>query len=277
MVRLLNNFFLVTLLLMQAFVALSQSDRTSDKDFQNKEQFKKFNKRSSSVASWQIQNLKYGAVVVRLQNNKRKIDAYTKVGDLKNAIRVQAETQYHNRLIVRSFLNKFDFCKVYFIYAQNSDTLLNGARTSIFLDSTLKVNHSITMNESFYLIIEEDLVYASSIGFVKEDTAKYQVEKGSSHGYPKLVFKNKYGHQLKPPFPVHERGNMYLFVKRIQVRENIKTADGKDETITFLPERKNTYKVISEGVMGINASLHMYYDRSKGDQITDQSLTPFLY
>ena len=72
----------------------------------------------------------------------------------------------------------------------------------MFLDSMLVIDSSIVMKEKFYLLAETDNIYNSSIGFVKEEEARAQIERGSETTVDALiVLKNKYGHQLKHPFP----------------------------------------------------------------------------
>lgn len=276
MARLLNKIIIVCVLMFAAFNLNAQTERSSDKDYHNKEEFKKYRRRADQVSSWQIQNLKFGAIVVRLQNNKRKIDAYKKVGDMAGAALVQAETQYHNKVIMRSVLKELTFCKVYFMYSQNSDTLLNGARNGIFLDTNLRVSPSINLNENFYLLAEELYVKNSSIGFVKEDTAKYQVEKGTIYPYITLVMYNKYGHQLKSPFPLSGRGFVSFFNPKIWVKERIVKEDGSAEVVK-IKTYKNHQRNYAKSIEDLNTKLFNFYDRCQGDQITDPSVKPFLY
>lgn len=275
MVRLLSKIFFIFCIVWVGSIK-GQTERSSDKDYHNKEEFKKFNRRAQLVSSWQIQNLKFGAIVVRLQNNKRKIDAYKKVGDLAGAATVQAETQNHNKVIVRAVTKELTFCKVYFMYSQNSDSLLNGARNGIFLDTNLNVSPNITLNEGFYLIAEELYVKNSSIGFVKEDTAKYQIEKGTIYPYETLVMYNKYGHQLKDPFPLCGRGFISFFNPKIWVKEKVILENGTEKQVS-IKTYKNHYKNYARSIQDLNTKLYNFYDRCQGDQINDPSVKPFLY
>ena len=277
MVRLLNkNIFLFAFICIALSIS-AQPAKTSDKDYQSKEAFKKFNKRSALVASWQIQNLKFGAIVVRLQNMKRQIDAYKKIGDTKNAIRIQAEAQYHNRVIIRSVSRELNFCKVYFMYAQNSDSLLAGKRDGLFLDTNLQVAPSIKMEEKYYLIAEEYYVKNSSVGFVKEDTAKFISEKGNGNIYPTLVLKNKYGHQVKSPFPFHAKTYSALLGLRLSLEEKVVLENGKEEIVKLRPAKSNTVKMYRRSMEDLNMRLNSFYEKCQGDQINDPTVKPFLY
>lgn len=276
MVRLLSKIVFIFLFVFVFTEVKAQTERSSDKDYHNKEEFKKYRRRADQVSSWQIQNLKFGAIVVRLQNNKRKIDAYKKIGDLQSATMVQAETQNHNKVVMRSVMKELTFCKVYFIYSQSSDSLLNGARKGIFLDTNLQVSSTINLSENFYLLAEELYVKNSSIGFVKEDTAKYQVEKGTIYPYITLVMYNKYGHQLKPPFPLSGRGFISFFNPKIWVKEKVVKEDGSVEYIK-IKTYKNHQRNYARSIEDLNTKLFNFYDRCQGDQISDPSVKPFLY
>jgi hypothetical protein len=138
------------------------------------------------------------------------------------------------------------------------------------------------LNGKFYLIAETDYVYNSSIGFVPEDSATTIREKGnpSSDEFP-IVVKNKYGHQLKSPFPYSV--SKVVFSKGVQVVEsNIEgkripftvvssthsggsaisnyKINGKDMELTI--PRIYTYDVMSQIVDQFNAELNRFYRES---------------
>jgi hypothetical protein len=189
---------------------------------------------------------------------------------------------------------------VYFIYGGSSDSLRNGTRSGIFLDSNLNVNRSLTMNEKFYLLAETDYVYNSSIGFVPEDSAMKVTERGnpSSAEFP-IVVKNKYGHQLKNPFPYSV--SRVIFSKSMPVVEvnlngqripftvtssgrtggtpvSTYKINGKDMELAI--PRMYTYEVMSEVVDEFNADLNKFYRDSA--RITENSKEykegkPFFY
>ena len=172
------------------------------KDYKDPDQFEKFRKRRITVAAWQINMLKdEGAIVVKLKTNNILIDQLIKQGNHQLAIEKQLEQFAINRNTMFAYLENFTFCKIYFMYSTSSDSLLNGARQGIFLDTNLTVDPTIVMKEKFYIIAERDIAYSSSIGFVIEDSARYVKESGNPIRLMAIVLKNKYGHQLKAPFP----------------------------------------------------------------------------
>lgn len=286
MVLSLNRSFLFFFLVVFSSWGIAQEDQNydkfqdrkdSEKDFQDQKSFKKFGKRSVQISAWQVQNLKFGAMVVRLQNNKRKIEAYRKVGNEKAALETIARTQYLNKVVIRSFLKKYDFSKVYFIYAQSSDSLLKGIRQGVFIDSTLKVNPSIVMNENYYLLEEPDYVYNSTIGFVKEDSAKLVTEAGARTIYAPVVIKNKYGHQLKDPFPFYV--NQFNHVKNeiFKVKWPVETSQGVYQDVILELNKEYSSKLWDYYAETINTKIHSFYERYAGLQLKDPNLKPFLY
>lgn len=195
--KLNKYFFLFVVLIFALTPTFSQNER----EYKDSQQFKNFRKRSQAVTTFQIRELKKGALVVRLKTNQLLVNALLKSGDTILANEKQLEMAGTNVNLMKAFLNAYDFSKVYFIYPGSSDSLIKGARSNIFLDTNLRISPAILMNESFYLLAEKDYAYNSSIGFVKEDTAKFIKEEGYGVKEMAVVVKNKYGHQLKKPFP----------------------------------------------------------------------------
>ena len=183
---------------------------TNTFDYKDPDQFKNFNKRRKVIAVWQINELKEGAVVVRLKNNKLLLDQLKKTGKEGMAEKKVLEQYAINKNTMMAYKDFLVFCKVYFIYSNSSDSLLNGARSGIFLDTNLNIDPSIEMKEKFYLLAERDYGYNSSIGFVAEDSARIVTEKGNAVRQMAVVLKNKYGHQLKSPFPYQLKEKNYL-------------------------------------------------------------------
>jgi hypothetical protein len=133
------------------------------------------------------------------------------------------------------------------------------------------------MTEKFYLLAEKDFIYNSSIGFVKEDTAKYVKENGDRSIEVAVVLKNKYGHQLKKPFPFYIK---QAFLKSASKYENsvmLETAPGKFEKITFEISKDVTLEKQGEYLRELNDALLNFYKYNQGIQIDDKSLEPFLY
>lgn len=277
------------------------------KDYKDPEQFEKFKKRRDVIGAWQINQLKEGALVVRLKTNKALIDALRAQGNNTMALEKEKEQHVINMNTILAYKDMYNFSKLYFIFSNSSDSLLNGTRSGIFLDSNLKVDPSITMNEKFYLLAERDFGYNSSVGFVKEDSARKVSEGGNPVKEMAVLLKNKYGHQLKAPFPysVKEKNFMdapydlpvsvnltpsggisiYYTVNRTFL-EDIKEKDkGKKITprttgnTTAKVKKQFTYEKIAYAVDQLNDNLNRYYRSSpkvEMDKI-DATIRPFLY
>jgi len=158
------------------------------------------------------------------------------------------------------------------------------------------VDPKISMSEDFYLIAETDDLYNSSIGFVKEDSARFVSEKGSkSSTEAEIVIKNKYGHQLKKPFPycsyeiafIKAIFSEYVIIDATPVLFNVKRVLGSSDKITYRYEGTDlklgipfdfTYYVFSRYVTILNDNLKEYYREAPlPPQEKLDLVKPFLY
>lgn len=309
--RLLSKLFLPCFLFLFGS-AFSQDDGTEknvhgDKDYKDPKQFENFRKKKNLIAAWQINQLKEGAVVIRLKTNKKLIDALREQGNNELALEKEKEQYAVNVNTYYAYRYKLKFAKVYFILSNHTDSLLNGVRTGIFLDSALKVDPTITMNEKFYLIAERDYGYNSSIGFVKEDSAKKVIETGNPVREMAVILKNKYGHQLKGPFPYCIKEKNFsggLYTMPISVNTNsaggvsfnymvdltyfadLKAKDKGEKLLkktfgnsTVKLKKQDTYEKISEAVDQMNDELNRFYRNSPKPDTSKLSaeILPFLY
>lgn len=240
-------------------------------DYKDNSQFKNFYKRRFAISKWQINQLKSGALVVRLHNNRTLIESLKKMGKADLATQKEYEMLAVNKNIMLAFKKQYTFSALYFFYASASDSLLNGIRKGIFLDTNLRIDPTIEMKESFYLLAEKDDVYNSSIGYVKEDTARKVKETGNESKEAAIVIKNKYGHQLKDPFPfyviskstVNGTPVVYIPVGSAMVPVNVE----KRQRL----ERHQAY------ITNLNKYLQHFYADNKDYQVTDDDVKPFLY
>lgn len=273
MARWLNKL-IVTFLLFVAADLFSQDKNESvynPPDYKSGEQFKNFRKRRNAIAKWQINQLKGGALLVRLHTNQKLVESLRKMGKADLATQKEYEMMAINKNILLAFSKYYTFSKVYFFYSQYSDSILNGARKGVFLDSNMVINPDIEMKESFYLIAERDNVYNSSIGFVKEDTARYVKEMGNASIEAAIVVKNKYGHQLKDPFPVYVTNfSMLNGTKNVNVRVG-------NNLVPVVLEKWATIERQYEYVANLNRYLTRFYTQNKDYEVTNPDIKPFLY
>ena len=112
--------------------------------------------RSSQI----LRSLKDGCIIVRLKTNQKSVDAYRDSGRPDIADRVEAAKKKMNQNLYKSFADYFKFCRVYFIYANETQDFQNG-NTNIFLNANLEHDASIVFKDSFYLFCE----YGSAIPY----------------------------------------------------------------------------------------------------------------
>ena len=271
--RLLNKIIFIFLLVI-SFPGLSQSD--ADKvfrpgEYKDQEQFKHFLKRRNAVGKWQINQLKTGALIVRLHNNKTLIESLKKMGKADLAAQKEMEMRAINKNIVMAFYRYYNFSKVYFFFSNYSDTLLKGARSGIFLDTNLVVDTKIEVKESFYLLAEKDDAYNSSIGFVSEDTAKFVKETGNASKECAIVIKNKYGHQLKDPFP------FFVLNKSTVAGTPVVNVMVGGQIVPVNVEKKHRLEKHYAYVNNLNKNFTNFYNQNKGYEVADPDIKPFLY
>jgi hypothetical protein len=295
--------FLFVLLLLP-FIVLAQDDTTAlterdYRDYKDADQHEKFAKRRKMVGAWQINQLKKGALVVRLKTNQLAITALRSQGNTQAALKLEAETFAINKNTMFAYIENFTFCKVYFMPSNFSDSLLKGARKGIFLDTNLRVSANIEMTENFYLLAERGYAYNSSLGFVPESDAKSVQEKGNPTKPMAIVLKNKYGHQLKNPLPylITERTSsgtrvepiltstdlgivFYVYRKDDEEIKLEKKRKNKNSELTTVTLPKNfTYYKLAQYVSNLNDNLRAYYQRTPAPDPArvPEDVKPFLY
>ncbi len=274
MAPLLNKLLIIGILFISGF-SFGQSDVSSiyaPKDFKETEQFKHFYKKRHIISAWQINQLKTGALMVRLKTNQKAIEILKKNGNIDYATSVENETFIVNKNIVRAYSSLYLFSKVYFFYSNKSDTLIKGARQGIFLDTNLNVDPKIIYDGNFYLLAEGDYAYNSSIGFIKEDTAKYIKESGNAVKEMAIIIKNKYGHQLKGPFPymVFPKGSPTSYVKAYAIKFDGSVIKGS------IIKRYSVVKYLNY-VTKLNEIFFKYFESVRTQDTSDPDIKPFLY
>lgn len=203
--------------------------------------FRHFARYHNDVAKAHIKALKNGgALLVRLKTNFNTINKLKAAGNIDLATQVERETFLTNKAIVRGFTNQFKFCPVYFFYSTFSDSVKHKNTNGIFLDTNLVLNPSIVCNANFYLIAEQNDAYASSIGLVTEEEAKYAIEKGNSSKQGAIVIKNRYYIQLHDPFPYFQKGyKIKLYSQYVKTfNDRLQTFYNKSKDFVESPEIK---------------------------------------
>lgn len=298
MVLRLDKIIFALLIFMSSFLVAQEdpANRTSEKDYKDGDQFEKFRRRRKIVGAWQMDQLKNGALVVKLKKNQLVIDALQKKGDSTLAEKTRLEAAGINLNVMRAFRSRYTFSKLYFIYSTSGDSLLNGVRENIFLDSNLLVDPTIRMTEAFYLTAQVDRVYNSSIGFVPEDSARSVRENGTSNNIDSyIIIKNKYGHQLKNPFPFANpirvtlektQPLVYIRINNVEVPFNVGLFNKPSNSVSYVYKNEKiilslpkylTYDKLENTVGNINESFYRFFQTNPPPVRLDPSIRPFMY
>ncbi len=166
-------------------------------------------------SSYQILDLKKGALFFRIRHNQREIDYLRKYNREAEANKIEEQRRSLNKRIMHAFKENFDFCEVYFFYSEYSKNLRLRQFDSIqFLDSTLTYDPKIKP--------EPDCFFTAEMGTVKADTAKFfdgyaihETErglekkptyvKGPDAGFKAITIMSDQFIQLVHPFPYYVR------------------------------------------------------------------------
>jgi len=285
-------------------------------DYKDPKQHKNFYKRRHTLADWQINKLKEGALVVKLKTNQKTIDALIKQGNKELALTKKLELYAINKTVMLAFKEYYTFSKVYFMFSSYNDSLLKGKRVNLFLDTNLQIDPKIELKENFYLIVEKDFIYNSSIGFVREDSAKFATESGNPEVDAAFVVKNKFGHQVHKPFPFsigyystfgkvligrkfdfpirvfkdnQQNDSIYFYVNKKFITEQDEINKGvrkaskinENETTKIIQIEKNyLYEKISLSIENMNDNFFRFYRDShmpSDDELNDPLIKPYLY
>ena len=177
-------------------------------------------------AAYFINELKNGALVVRLKTRKKTIGLYRKSGKEKVAQKIEKEQADINRMIYESFYKHFDFCNVYFIFNHHTNTLLEEGDRNIFLGKNLTPDKETELSEKFYLFLDHGVAYnqySRPVDFKKSDTAKPAGKSPTPMLSDALVIKDQHLNQLRSPFPFYVKivknyTKMDLAVKKLNER-----------------------------------------------------------
>jgi hypothetical protein len=112
-------------------------------------------------AALTLRNLINGSVIVRLKTNQKSVDAYRKAGKNEIADRIEEDRKKQNLKMYYAFVHYFNFCRVYFIYANETQAMLSGAK-GLFLNRNLEHDPSITLPNNNFIFCEYGSVEAYS-------------------------------------------------------------------------------------------------------------------
>ena len=146
--KLINKIFIIQLVFLP-LVNYSQQQFTDSEISAalNNPDTKKI--RPRVIAANQIELLKEGVLLIRLQNKQNTIAALKKVKRFKEADKVEYQQKELNLQYIQAFRSHFNFCKVYFFYSNQRGTavvVFTRSNTKLVLQScTLGCLSSVSM------------------------------------------------------------------------------------------------------------------------------------
>lgn len=150
------------------------------------------------VAWHQIDQLKNGVLLVRLQTSQKKIDHLKKSGDTNKADAVKEAQEFENESLIMFFDKHFDFCPVYFFYSPHAVDIRNGNYQELFLANGDKAAN----------------LNSENIFFVAVKKAAIDSEFNSSQGRLLTIMDREFK-DLVHPFPFYTRFHGYEYFENI--------------------------------------------------------------
>lgn len=165
-----------------------------------------------AIAYYQIECLKNGVLLVRLQTKQKAIDHFNEIGNPDAANRVKKKQDKANAEIISAFKKSYDFTNVYFFSSEYSDFVRAHQLDSIpFLDKHIVSKEQVDLRNTTFLVAELTTLQPDT-GTARVNTQYYEGEQrkrasvNSNTGLSALVFKSDQFVQLDSPFPYYARG-----------------------------------------------------------------------
>lgn len=142
-------------------------------------------------------------LLVRLKENKKRIQALIEGGYPNDAATLEEETRYENMQIYEALKEKFNQLTVYYFYDTDSKAVLAGQKDSILLDSNL--------------VRDKSIVWPQKQVFFAEFTTRFDEVSQTSGMYGWVVYLDNFK-EVPPPFPSFV-SNAYGFLSKKEVVE----------------------------------------------------------
>ncbi len=157
-------------------------------------------------AQQQVKALKGGTLLVRLHTRTKAIDLYRQNGQHAIANKIEDDQYQENKAIVAGFNEYFDFAKVYFFYADDTDKVKAGNVNGVFLNNQMKPDPTLVLELDTFLVAEfgplegETRVIPGDTLVPLPDYVQGEVLERA------LVVRDKNFMQMRDPFPYYIRG-----------------------------------------------------------------------
>lgn len=212
----------------------------------------------------QINQLKTGVLLVRLNTSENTIDALKKTGHLESALKHEKDQEIENKTIIASFKRNFDFCEVRFFFSTESESIRAKNYTGVFLNDSLLLDNSLGIDPG-------KAVFIAVFDEMEQDSTKYfshysleprgsKLEKvpnyyssGPVFDFEALIILDENFVPLKKPFPYYSRA-IY------------RTLDKHPELAIMFPPVYLSYLLASydKTIESMNWNLWDYYEYRNG-------------
>ena len=182
----------------------------------------------NKIALEQIEELKNGVLLVRLQEQNKKLQYLTENSRTDEVEDIEETNNYINRSLIKAFTEYFEFCDVYFFYSDNSKEIKN-REYSLLFDSN---NNNKVEN------LDNQNIFFSAYAYR---------DYGESHLTDRkaIVIMDNNIKQLKEPFPY------YSYFKQNQI-------ESKYSIYMYLKELNH----FERQVYFLNFNLNKYYEKT---------------
>jgi hypothetical protein len=214
------------------------------------------------IAGRQIQQLRDGALLVRLKTSEPTIRAMKSKGMHYEAGQTQKQQRMENIALVRAFEQFYTFSELRFFMSHDSKKVKANEFEGIFVNDSLEVDSNLFLRNKKHIFIAEyaDIEPDTAVIFSHYewestgDFAMVQVPMfygGGGNSFMALVIRDEEFEQLHRPFPYYSRA---LF-KAMQ--------DNPGHGVFFLPASLFSPMTPAETVKNLNDKLYRYWDKNK--------------
>ena len=176
------------------------------------------------AAARYINQLKSGALLVRLDFDRNEIEYYEKYKNYSAAEKVREKALKRNLNIIDAFITHYNFSSLYFFDIDDSRKLLNGDVNGIdFYNQNGIIDTNIHVEESYVFVAEFGYIEPDTISYYSGSTPSTNSDRdpegktyygGGKTSKPALVIRDSSFTQLREPFPYFRSYAEHGFVNK---------------------------------------------------------------
>lgn len=187
-------------------------------------------------------DIRKGAIVIILHDRQYQLSMLESRG-YKEEAQERRESQRKENLNIRAgALKSFNFCKLYYIFQNDTGKFRSGIRQGIFLNDSLEYDSSIVMTEKDY-IFGEILAHAPFVSESPANNGSNEPLQTTVSDVEMLGFRDKNMEFLKGPFPWYIRTNRTFTLLKKPFSEVFGQAQMKLEEWYSNPSRRTLRKL----------------------------------